>query len=80
MPGPEGFVTELFVKSSARGYGVGAALLEAVIAEGKRRGCTRLSLLNNRHRESYQRGFYHKQGWQERGDLVNFIYPLGETG
>jgi GNAT superfamily N-acetyltransferase len=78
MPGPEGFVTELFVKSSARGHGVGAALLQAVIAEARQRGCTRLSLLNNRHRESYQRGFYRKQGWQEREALANFIYALDE--
>jgi len=80
MPGPEGFVTELFVKSSARGYGLGAALLEAFIAEGKQRGATRLSLLNNRHRESYQRGFYRKQGWQEREALANFIYLFDEPG
>ena len=74
MPGPEGFVTELFVKESARGLGVGAALLEAFIAEGKQRGCTRLSLLNNRQRESYRRGFYSKQGWQEREAMANFVY------
>jgi GNAT superfamily N-acetyltransferase len=78
MPDPEGFVTELFVKSSARGHGVGAALLETFITEARQRGCTRLSLLNNRHRESYQRGFYRKHGWQEREALVNFIYLLGE--
>lgn len=80
MPGPEGFVTELFVRSSARGYGIGAALLEAFIAEGRQRGATRLSLLNSRHRESYQRGFYSKQGWQEREALVNFIYLFDQTG
>jgi GNAT superfamily N-acetyltransferase len=80
MPGPEGFLTELFVKRSARGRGLGAALLEAVIAEGRRRGCTRLSLLNNRRRESYRRGFYQKQGWQEREDLVNFVYLFDKRG
>lgn len=79
MPGPEGFVTELFVRSSARGQGVGAALLETFIAEGRQRGCTRLSLLNNRRRESYRRGFYSKQGWQEREALVNFVYTFDET-
>lgn len=80
MPGGEGYVSELFVKESAREHGVGAALLEACIAEGRQRGCTRLSLLNNRQRESYRRGFYTKQGWQERMDLANFIYLLKETG
>ena len=41
-----------------------------------RRDCSRLSLLNNRQRESYQRGFYAKNGWEERSDLVNFIKKL----
>lgn len=77
MPGGEGFVTELFVKEAARGHGVGAALLEAFIAAGQQRGCTRLSLLNNRQRESYRRGFYTKQGWQERDVMANFVYLLG---
>lgn len=76
MPGGEGFVSELFVKEATRGNRIGAALLEAFIAEGRRRGCTRLSLLNNRQRESYRRGFYTKQGWQERVGLANFVYLL----
>jgi GNAT superfamily N-acetyltransferase len=74
--GPEGFVSELFVDASARGQGLGARLLEAVQAEARRRGCARLSLINMRSRESYQRGFYEKLGWQERPDAANFIYLL----
>lgn len=75
-PGPEGYVSELFVREARRGQGLGAKLLNAAVEEGGRRGCFRLALLNNRRRESYRRGFYKKQGWQERPDLVNFIYMM----
>lgn len=73
---PEGYVSELFVRESARGQGVGRRLLEEVRAEGLRRGCGRLSLLNMRERESYLRGFYRKAGWSEREDAANFVLPL----
>ena len=76
LQGPEGYVSELFVHEEARGAGVGALLLSEVEREAKRRGCARLCLLNRRTRESYQRGFYPKHGWQERADMANFILPL----
>jgi GNAT superfamily N-acetyltransferase len=76
LPGPEGYVSELFVGESARGRGIGTRLLEAVKAEAARRDCWRLSLLNMRGRESYQRAFYAKDGWQEREDAANFIFDL----
>lgn len=74
--GPEGFVSELFVDETARGQGVGTRLLDAVVAEARQRGCYRLSLTNMRSRESYQRQFYNKLGWEERPDAINFIYIL----
>ncbi|GIK41129.1 MAG: hypothetical protein BroJett011_49620 [Chloroflexota bacterium] len=76
MPGPEGFVSELFVQESARGQGLGGRLLAAVKAEAIERGCSRLSLVNMRSRESYQRGFYNKQGWNERPEAANFVLRL----
>jgi GNAT superfamily N-acetyltransferase len=76
MAGPEGYVSELFVRESARGQGVGGQLLDAIETEARARGCTRLSLINLRHRESYRRQFYVKAGWQERGAAANFIYAL----
>jgi GNAT superfamily N-acetyltransferase len=76
MPGPEGYVSELFVHPGVAGHGIGSRLLEEVIVEAKARSCTRLSLLNMRDRESYKRGFYAKRGWQERADAANWIYPL----
>jgi GNAT superfamily N-acetyltransferase len=76
MNGPEGYISELFVRSNARGQGVGKRLLQAVEAEARSRGCSRLSLINLRSRESYLRQFYIKAGWEERSEAANFIYRL----
>jgi len=74
--GPEAYVSELFVRQDRTGQGVGQALLTALEAEARARGCCQLMLLNNRQRPSYQRGFYAKQGWQERDNMANFARPL----
>lgn len=78
QPGPEGFVSEVFVKASARGQGIGGALLEAVKEKAVERGCARLSLMNRRSRPSFQRGFYPKHGWVERADMANFVFVFKE--
>lgn len=74
--GPEGYVSELFIDETYRGQGIGSALLDAVTALARQRGCARLSLLNMRGRESYQRQFYGKHGWEERPDAANFVLCL----
>jgi ribosomal protein S18 acetylase RimI-like enzyme len=76
MAGPEGYVSELFIKDEFRGQGIGSRLLEAVKTEALNRGCSRLMLVNMRDRESYQRQFYAKQGWEERPDAANFVLYL----
>jgi GNAT superfamily N-acetyltransferase len=76
LVGPEGYVSELFIAESARGQGIGAQLLEVAEAEARQRGCARLMLLNMRQRESYQRGFYAKHGWEERPNAANFVRYL----
>ena len=76
LRGPEGFVSELFIAPDTRGQGIGSRLLAAAVAEARRRGCARLGLLNNRRRESYERGFYTQHGWQEREDMANFVLYL----
>jgi GNAT superfamily N-acetyltransferase len=76
LAGPEGYVSELFIDEKFRGQGIGARLLEAIQAEARRRGCSRLMLLNMRKRESYQRQFYAKHGWEERPDAANFVLFL----
>jgi len=79
LPGPEGFVSELFVTDHARGKGVGGLLLKEVERLARQKGCSRLSLLNARHRDSYKRGFYAKQGWRERAEIANFVLYLEEA-
>ena len=78
LPGPEGYLSELFVDRDARGQGIGGALLDAVTAEARQRRCSRLQLINFSHRESYQRGFYAKHGWEERPTAANFALYLDE--
>ena len=76
LAGPEGYVSELFVKETFRGQAIGSRLLDAIKAEAQARGCCRLMLLNMRKRDSYRRQFYSKHGWEERPDAANFILPL----
>jgi GNAT superfamily N-acetyltransferase len=72
--GGEGYISELFIMSEARGQGIGAALIDQAKLRGVARGYQRLSLFNRRERESYRRGFYPKHGWVEREDAALFIY------
>lgn len=76
MPGSEGYISELFVSIDSRSLGIGTRLLDTIRLEAQQRGCTRLSLINMRHRESYQRGFYKSHGWQERPEAANFLLTL----
>lgn len=78
LPGPEGYVSELFIRDSARGQGIGGRLLDVIKDEARQRGCFRLTLINMRHRESYQRQFYKKHGWEESENAARFIYYLME--
>ncbi len=76
MAGPEGFVSELFVREAARGQGLGTALLNTIQEQARQRGCQRLSLLNRKDSDAYQRSFYAKHGWEERPGMSNFIFRL----
>jgi len=63
-------IDELVVADSARGLGVGGALLEHVKAMAGNLGARRLELETNRARESYRRGFYIKNGFTEADSAV----------
>lgn len=76
LAGVEGFVSDLFVRADSRGRGVGTELLARIKQEASERGCCRLSLLNARGREAYERGFYRKAGWEERDGMANFVLRL----
>ncbi len=73
---PEAYLSELFVHPEARGLGVGSRLLEEAERQAQQWGCSRMMLINNRERQSYQRGFYAGRGWQERAHMANFVLPL----
>ena len=72
----DAYVSELFVHASARGMGVGAKLLDHAVAAARKKGCSRIWLVNNRDRDSYLRGFYAQQGWQEQPQAARFVLPL----
>ena len=72
----EGFVSELFVIPEMRSQGIGTRLLECIKNEAKKRGCARLSLLNMRHKASYERAYYQNLNWTERPNAANFILDL----
>lgn len=76
LPGPEGFISELFIVENMRGKGIGKQLLQAVETEAKERKCSRLQLINFRERESYRRKFYEKAGWKERPDGASFVRTI----
>jgi GNAT superfamily N-acetyltransferase len=78
MKGGDGYISELFIRESARGKGLGGRFLAAIEEEGKLRGCTRLMLFNRQERESYQRRFYQNHGWEERDDTALFNRWLTE--
>ncbi len=79
MSQPEVFISELFVRASYRGRGVGTELLDTIKTEAKTRGAGRLHLENFRTKESYERGYYAKNGWQERPAAASFILDLREV-
>lgn len=78
LQGLEGYISELFIREINRGQGIGTLLLESVQHDARARGCSRLTLLNMRKRESYHREFYLKKGWLEREGAANFVLNLSE--
>ncbi len=76
LSGLDGYLSELFVTPAARGRSVGTCLLGGVYGEAGKRGCTRLTLVNRRDRESYARGFYAEHGWVEQPEAARFSYIL----
>lgn len=79
MSGSEGYLSELFIRESIRGKGIGSALLEAIKKEAMERGCERLMLLNGRESLSYKKNYYKKLGWEERRDIANLIFSMTES-
>jgi len=71
--GNEGYISELYFRTSATNQGIGGRLLAILEDESRSRNVRRLRLTNWRIRESYERGFYAKHGWQENPDAAEFV-------
>jgi GNAT superfamily N-acetyltransferase len=69
-------VNDLVVTESARGQGVGAALLAEAERLALKRGCFRMSLETAGWREDTHR-FYGRQGWKDNGKW--FVKLLDES-
>lgn len=59
-------IDELVVGRQARGKGADSLLLAAIKKEARKIKAKRITLSTNRERESYQRGFYEKNGFVEK--------------
>ncbi len=79
LSGPEGYVSELFVREDARGKGIGTALINEVKEFALAKNCSRLMLLSNRERDSFERDFYLSLGFEERPNMANMVMPLMES-
>lgn len=78
--GLDGLLSDLFVRSDARGEGAGTALVERVKREAARRGCARLVLYSGRGGDAYERDFYPKAGFDEHDELACFMMPIPPEG
>lgn len=65
-PRPQAWVNDLVVAASARGHGIGRALLAEAESLALARGCFRMSLETAAWREDTHR-FYERRGWTDNG-------------
>lgn len=75
-PRPQAWVNDLVITESARGQGVGGALLAEAEERARKRGCFRMSLETSAWRTETHR-FYEGQGWTTKGTW--FVKLLDET-
>ena len=63
-------IDELVVAESHRGQGLGRRLMNAAIKRAREMRCVRVEIQTNRARESYERGFYTKNGFTETDSAI----------
>ncbi len=63
-------IDELAVLETARGRGIGQKLLQEARRVATELGAKRIELHTNRHRESYRRQFYVKNGFTEANSAI----------
>jgi GNAT superfamily N-acetyltransferase len=72
---PQARVNDVVVTESARGSGVGGALLRRAEELARKRGCFRMALVTASWRED-SLGFYAREGWSDYGSW--FVKPLAD--
>jgi GNAT superfamily N-acetyltransferase len=65
MAAPDCWLEDLFVEETARGRGLGAALVEGALARARERGCRRVELDTSEDNETAL-ALYHRFGFSER--------------
>lgn len=70
--GPDAYLSELFIHPSCQGQRIGSRLLTELKGIALQKKCPRIWCINLRSRESYQRGYYRKAGWEEKDIAVFF--------
>jgi GNAT superfamily N-acetyltransferase len=75
-PRPQAWVNDLVVTESARGRGIGSALLARAEELARKRGCFRMSLETGGWRDAAHR-FYEREGWTDNGKW--FVKLLDES-
>ncbi len=76
--GREAYISELFIDKEHRGKGIGKDFLKTAECIARRKQCTRIMLNNPKENESYNRGFYAKNGYTERTNFANFVKDLSK--
>ena len=81
---PQARVNDVVVTETARGAGVGTALLRRAEELSRKRGCFRMALVTATWREA-SIAFYRREGWRDYGEwfvkpLTDDVGPGGQPG
>ena len=76
LGGYEGYISDLAIRTSERGKGIGSRLLSVVEGRALELGCSRLILNNRISSKSYARGFYKGRGFRQRDEFANLVKVL----
>lgn len=63
---PFGFMEDVMVDESLRGQGIGTEIVNALVAEAKRRGCYKI-IATSRHSRPKVHELYESLGWKDHG-------------